>query len=86
MVEHLRLAAALYFGANHKRSNPSSANARNLRVTAVIGMRAFIPNDEQETVSARLKLRKCENFGNLLRKPLISLGERSIVRVVPFVR
>src|SRR6266404_3613531 len=85
MVEHLRLVTALHFGANHKRSNPSSANARNLCATAIIGVGAFIPNDEQETVSARLKLRASQYFWDLLREPCIGLRKRPIVRVVRYV-
>jgi len=83
MVKRLRLKVALYLGTDHECGDSPSTPARNRGAAAIIGVQgALIPNDEQEPVSAGLKLRASQYLGNLLREPRIGLRKRSIVRVV----
>src|SRR5260370_40226311 len=82
MVKRLRLELVLPLGADHERGDAPSATARNRCAAAIIGVEgALIPNDEEEPVSAVLKLRASQYLGNLLREPRIGLGTRSPVAV-----
>src|SRR5262249_59329728 len=81
----VRLKAGFPLGAvSEFRWAPATAG-RNRGTAAIVGVGSFIPNDEQKTVSAGLKLGKRENFRNLLGEPLVCLGERTVVSVVILV-
>src|SRR5689334_13916513 len=87
VIHHLSFEATLHLGSNHESGDTATTTVRSPPVAAIVCAEvALIPRDEQEAISAGLKLRHGENLRDLLREPGIGLTSASIVGVMLQIR